>query len=138
MFYKNPRVPRKILKRRKNKLFSVISRFQILQSENQKKYLEDMTDGFYDISRDSKYGPLSSCFCQWKNYGKGYQRKRTGSTKGDHVLNSSLPWAGGWTKLSIFLGFNEILKNLSHGRTENNEKTESIFGSKKRWEKSSK
>lgn len=91
MFYKKCRVPRKILERRKYKLFGIISRFQILQCEKQKKYLEDMTDGFYDTSKDSKYGPLSSCFCQWKNYGKVYQRKLAGNTKGACILNLSLP-----------------------------------------------
>lgn len=45
-------------------MFDVIGRFQILQYEKQKKSLEDMTDGFYDLSRDSKYGPLSPCPCQ--------------------------------------------------------------------------
>lgn len=62
MCYQNFRVARKILKRSKNKLFGVIGRFQILQYEKQKKSLEGMTNYFYDLSRDGKYGLFKTFF----------------------------------------------------------------------------
>lgn len=76
MSEKFQRVARKLFKSRKRKLFGVIIRFQILQSEKQKKSLEDVAEGFYDQSRDRKYGPLFPCLFQWKNYGTAEETNR--------------------------------------------------------------
>lgn len=62
MCYKNFRVARKILKRRKNKLFGVTSRFQFLQSEKTEEISIIQIHSF--------------CFCQWKNYGTSEETNR--------------------------------------------------------------
>lgn len=74
MCYKNFRVARKILKRRKNKLFGVTSRFQFLQSEKTEEI------SIIQINFSASVNGRTM----------GHQRKLTGNTEEDHILNLSL------------------------------------------------